>query len=77
MMPVMDGHQASRTIRASDHPEAKTIPIIAMTANAYDEDVKAALDAGMNAHVAKPIDLDRLYSVLYYYRRQRAGGVGG
>jgi signal transduction histidine kinase len=74
MMPVMDGHQATRAIRASDHPEAATIPIIAMTANAYDEDVKAALSAGMDAHVAKPIDLDRLYSVLNYYRKLRAGG---
>jgi signal transduction histidine kinase len=74
MMPVMDGHQATRAIRTSNHPEAQSIPIIAMTANAYEEDVKAALDCGMNAHVAKPIDLDRLYSVLYFYRKHRAQG---
>ena len=57
-MPVMNGHQASKAIRESSHPEAKTIPIIAMTANAFDDDKKAAYDAGMNAHVAKPIDMN-------------------
>jgi signal transduction histidine kinase/ActR/RegA family two-component response regulator len=69
MMPVMNGHEATRTIRASNHPEAKTIPIIAMTANAYVEDVNASLAAGMNEHIAKPIDFDRLFSVLNQYRR--------
>jgi CheY-like chemotaxis protein len=69
MMPVMNGHEATRAIRASNHPEAKTIPIIAMTANAFAEDVQAALEAGMNAHVAKPIDTDRLFSVLNHYRK--------
>ena len=57
-MPIMNGHQASKAIRESSHPEAKTIPIIAMTANAFDDDKKAAYDAGMNAHVAKPIDMN-------------------
>ncbi len=56
-MPEMDGYAATRAIRALDRPDAKTIPIIAMTANAYSEDVHRAIDAGMNAHVAKPIDL--------------------
>ena len=56
-MPVMNGHEASKAIRACGHPEAKTIPIIAMTANAFDDDKKMAYDAGMNAHVAKPIDM--------------------
>ncbi|MCH5166218.1 MAG: response regulator, partial [Clostridiales bacterium] len=59
-MPVMNGHEASKAIRASSHPEAKTIPIIAMTANAFDDDKKMAYDAGMNAHVAKPIDMSVL-----------------
>ena len=59
-MPVMNGHEAARAIRESSHPEAKTIPIIAMTANAFDDDKKMAYDAGMNAHVAKPIDMDVL-----------------
>jgi CheY-like chemotaxis protein len=72
MMPVMNGLDATRTIRASDHPEAKTIPIIAMTANAYAEDVSACLTAGMNEHIAKPIDFDRLFNVLNQYRKGRA-----
>lgn len=59
-MPVMNGYDATKAIRRSSHPEAGTIPIIAMTANAFSEDVKDALDAGMNAHVAKPIDMEQL-----------------
>jgi CheY-like chemotaxis protein len=70
MMPVMNGYEATKAIRESNHPEAKTIPIIAMTANAYKEDVDKALDAGMNAHVAKPIDIQMLMSVLDNYRRK-------
>lgn len=56
-MPVMDGYEATRQIRACGHPEAATIPIVAMTANAFAEDVQAALNAGMNAHVSKPVDI--------------------
>lgn len=63
-MPVMDGYEAAAKIRAGSHPEAKTMPIIAMTANAFADDIKAALDAGMNAHVSKPIDMERLENVL-------------
>ncbi len=63
-MPVMDGYEATRAIRGCRHPQAKTIPIIAMTANAFAEDVKDALDAGMDEHVAKPIDMERLKSVI-------------
>lgn len=63
-MPVMDGYTAARKIRECSHPEAKTIPIIAMTANAFSEDVTAALAAGMNDHVSKPISYDRLFQVL-------------
>ena len=59
-MPIMDGHEAARAIRACSHDRAKTIPIIAMTANAFDDDVKAALESGMNAHLAKPIDMAKL-----------------
>ena len=55
---------ATRLIRASDHPEAHTIPIIAMTANAFVKDVHDALDAGMNAHIAKPLNLETLKSTL-------------
>ena len=56
-MPVMTGYEAARAIRALDRSDAKTIPIIAMTADAFAEDVKKCLDAGMNAHVSKPIDV--------------------
>ena len=63
-MPVMDGHAATRTIRASQHPEAKSVAIIAMTANAFMDDVRNALDAGMDAHVAKPIVLDQLKNTI-------------
>jgi CheY-like chemotaxis protein len=55
-MPEMDGYQATRTIRAMDMPKAKSIPIIAMTANAFKEDIDRCLEAGMNDHLAKPID---------------------
>ena len=57
MMPVMDGLEATRRIRALDHADAASVPIIAMTANAFAEDKRACLEAGMNAHVGKPIDV--------------------
>ncbi|MCI8458697.1 MAG: response regulator [Clostridia bacterium] len=63
-MPVMNGYEATRAIRASKHGQAKTIPIIAMTANAFDDDVKSALASGMNAHLAKPIDMPALKACL-------------
>lgn len=64
-MPEMDGYTATKAIRISDHPAAKTIPIIAMTANAFSSDVSASLSAGMNGHIAKPIDTKILYQLLY------------
>ena len=63
-MPVMDGLTATRTIRALDRPDAKTIPIIAMTANVFDEDVERSLQSGMSAHLSKPVEPDRLYDTL-------------
>lgn len=63
-MPVMTGYEAARVIREMEHADAKTIPIVAMTANAFAEDVQASMDAGMNAHVSKPIELDVLRSTL-------------
>ena len=63
-MPVMDGLEAARRIRALHHEYFKKVPIIAMTANAFEEDRKAALDVGMNEHIAKPIDVDKLKEVL-------------
>lgn len=68
-MPVMNGYDATRAIRKSAHADAKTIPIIAMTANAFDDDVKSALDAGMNAHLAKPIDMEKLKQVVAKLRK--------
>ena len=63
-MPVMDGLTATRTIRALDRPDAKTVPIIAMTANVFDEDVEHSLEAGMDAHLSKPIEPERLYDTM-------------
>ena len=59
-MPVMDGLTAARTIRALDRPDAKTIPIIAMTANAFKEDEEKCLEAGMNVHLIKPLDIEKV-----------------
>jgi CheY-like chemotaxis protein len=59
-MPIMDGYEATRKIRKLKNPETANIPIIAMTANAFEEDRQKALEAGMNEHVSKPIDLARL-----------------
>lgn len=63
-MPIMDGYEATRTIRALPRKDVRTLPIIAMTANAMDEDKEAALKNGMTAHIAKPIDVDKFISVL-------------
>ena len=63
-MPVMDGLAATAAIRALDREDAKTVPIIAMTANAFDEDVQHSLQAGMNAHLAKPVEPEHLYETL-------------
>lgn len=64
-MPVMNGYEASAHIRQTDRPDARSIPIVAMTANAFAEDVQASLEAGMTAHVAKPIDIDILRMTLH------------
>ena len=63
-MPVMDGLEAAREIRASGRPDAGSIPIIAMTANAYEEDRKRSREAGMNGHITKPISKNFLYKTL-------------
>ncbi|MGC4020147.1 MAG: ATP-binding protein, partial [Muricomes sp.] len=63
-MPEMNGYQAARAIRQMEREDAGKIPIVAMTANAFAEDIQEALDAGMNAHVAKPIDIDMLRTTL-------------
>ena len=66
-MPEMDGYEATRSIRALDIPYAKTIPIVAMTANVFQEDIKKCLESGMNDHVGKPIDIDQVMNKLRQY----------
>ena len=63
-MPVMNGYEATRKIRSSSHPEAGTIAILAMTANAFSEDVQKSIRVGMNGHVSKPVDMKLLYHTL-------------
>ena len=72
-MPVMNGYDATRAIRRSTHELAKTIPIIAMTANAFSEDIQYSLAAGMNAHISKPVDMKTLEKTI---RRIKIGGRG-
>ena len=72
-MPVMDGYQAARAIRGLERRDVCRMPIIAMTANAFEEDVRAAIRAGMNAHFSKPIDLDALESLLSRYLNGESG----
>ncbi len=75
-MPVMDGYEATRAIRASDHPEAQIIPIIAMTANAFVDDVRDAINAGMDAHITKPVQLDKLKSTIQQVLESRKEKTG-
>ena len=63
-MPELDGLEATRAIRALDRPDAKSIPIIALTANAFDEDVQRSMQAGLNAHLSKPVEPDALFETL-------------
>lgn len=69
MMPVMNGYEATKVIRESDHPVAKTVPIIAQTANAFQEDIKKAKEVGMNAHISKPIDEENLLKILSQFKK--------
>ena len=69
-MPVMDGYEAAQAIRALDRPDAKSVPIVAMTADAFADDVRKCLESGMNAHVAKPIAPEKLYAAIANLTRQ-------
>lgn len=71
MMPVMDGLSATKAIRALERADAKNIPIIAMTANAFKEDEKKCLEAGMTAHLAKPIQIDEVIKTIAYYCKNK------
>lgn len=75
MMPVMGGIAAARAIRALPRSDAADIPIIALTANAFDEDAKRCLDAGMNAHLSKPLRLEQLTATIAQCCRA-ADGIG-
>ncbi|MCL2634932.1 MAG: ATP-binding protein [Oscillospiraceae bacterium] len=70
-MPVMDGYEATRSIRAASHSKSKTIPIIAMTANVFAEDVEKCLNAGMNGHIGKPIDVAKLFYTLRKFLKKK------
>ena len=72
MMPDMDGYEATRAIRLSEKVDAADIPIIALTANAFAEDAKAAHDAGMNAHLSKPLDFNKLKNILARIKKNGA-----
>ena len=71
MMPVMNGLEATRAIRSSAHPDATSVPIIALTAHAFDEDVRKTAEAGMNSHISKPFDERHLINALACYRPQQ------
>ena len=78
MMPVMSGYEAARVIRGLKRPDAGTVPIIALSANAFEEDVALAKDAGMNEHLAKPVDIRRMIQVMNRLRgRQGRESHGG
>ena len=63
-MPEMDGLEATKIIRSSGRSDAKTVPIIALTANAFDEDVQRSMQAGLNAHLSKPVEPEALFATL-------------
>lgn len=70
-MPVMDGHEATRVIRKMNRPDAVTIPIIAMSANAFTEDIESSREAGMNAHISKPVNIAKLLGIMEDYLGSR------
>ena len=69
MMPVMDGLAATKAIRGLDRTDAAVIPIIAMSANAFEEDIKKSLDAGMNAHLSKPLKIEHMIATIAKYKK--------
>ena len=73
MMPVMDGLEATRTIRSMEREDCHTIPIIAMSANAFDDDLKKSVECGMNGHLSKPVEVDKLYETLSALIHEGAG----
>ena len=74
-MPVMDGLAAAKAIRKLSRADAAEIPIIAMTADAFEEDIRQCKAAGMDAHIAKPIDIKKLLELIRHYWKKESGGV--
>ena len=75
-MPVMNGYEAARAIRSTKRPDAKSIPVIAMTADAFEEDMRRAKDAGMDDYLAKPVDANKVYAALTRaFQKQLAAGI--
>ena len=72
-MPVMDGLDACRLIRRSTHPDSRSIPIVAMTADVFDEDIHKSRDAGMDGHLSKPIILDELFHIMNQFKDSHIG----
>lgn len=70
MMPVTNGLEATRKLLTLNHPDAATIPIIAMTANAFQDDIENTLAAGMNAHLTKPLDVDKIRKTILEMMRK-------
>ena len=64
-MPILDGMETAKRLRTMGRPDSRSIPIIAMTANAFDEDSRKSLESGMNGHLSKPIQIDKLLSLLH------------
>ena len=63
-MPVMNGLDATRAVRSMEREDCRTLPIIAMSANAFDDDLKKSVECGMNGHLSKPVEVDKLYKTL-------------
>lgn len=70
MMPVLDGLDAARAIRVLDRTDVRTVPILAVSANAFSDDIAASREAGMNGHLSKPLDFDRVAAVIAQYIRR-------
>ena len=71
MMPVMDGYTATKKIRSLERSDAKTIPIIAMTANAFQEDAEKCIAVGMNAHLAKPLNIEKMMTTICHLVKKK------
>jgi CheY-like chemotaxis protein len=77
MMPVMSGYEAARVIRGLDRADAQSVPIIALSANAFEEDIALAKGAGMNAHLAKPVDIRKMFQLMDELRICQPPGAEG